>query len=87
MHKIDAAIIETRELHDGYGFQLGQEGVAITEVAEWISYERHCCPFFHFELELQPDQGSLWLNLRGGANVKEFLRHDVERRTVFEPKL
>src|SRR5436305_6659028 len=67
MHKIDGAIADTRELPDGYGFHLLQEKVSITEVAEWISYERHCCPFFHFEVELQPNEGDLWLNLRGGA--------------------
>jgi hypothetical protein len=86
MRKIDAAVAETRELPDGYGFHLLQQELSMTEVAEWIGYERHCCPFFHFELELQPNQGDLWLNLRGGADVKEFLRPDVERRAVFEPK-
>jgi hypothetical protein len=86
MRKIDAAIVDTRELADGYGFHLQSEAITITDVAEWITYERHCCTFFHFEIELRPNHGSLWLNLRGGTEVKDFLRSDVERRTVFEPK-
>ncbi len=86
MRKIDGAIAATRELPDGYAFHLVEQKISIIEVAEWIGHERHCCPFFHFEVELQPNRGELWLKLRGSSEVKEFLRPDVERRTVFEPK-
>jgi len=86
MRKLDEATLETTELADGYAFKLQPAAVAITEVAEWITYERLCCPFFSFEVELQPENRELWLRLRGGEKVKEFLRPDVERHAVFEPK-
>ena len=86
MRKLDEATLETAELEDGYGFKLRVNVVTVTDVAEWITYERLCCPFFSFEIELQPENRALWLRLRGGTKVKEFLRPDVERHAVFEPK-
>jgi len=86
MTKLDAAMGETVELRDGYAFQLNKEAISVTEVAEWITYEQRCCSFFAFEIELQANNGPLWLKLRGDENVKEFLRPDAERNTVFEPK-
>jgi hypothetical protein len=41
--------------------------------ARWASYERRCCPFFVFELELGPDEGPLWLRVTGGPGIKEFI--------------
>jgi len=86
MQKLEDATLETIEVADGFAFRLQPNAVSILEVAEWITYERNCCPFFSFEIELQPDNRALWLRLCGGDKVKEFLRPDVERNTVFEPK-
>lgn len=73
-HKFRQARIETKELSDGYEFRLNSETVSITELAEWISAERKCCPFFGFEIELQRNNGPLWLKLRGADGVKAFIR-------------
>lgn len=86
MHKLDEATLGTVELADGFEFRLDPRDVEITDVAEWITYERLCCPFFNFEVELQSGNNALSLRLRGGDKVKEFLRPDVERQAVFEPK-
>ncbi|MGE5322018.1 MAG: hypothetical protein ACM3SW_04120 [Actinomycetota bacterium] len=86
MAKLDTAMGETVELSDGYSFQLNREAISLTEIAEWITYEHRCCPFFTFELELQANDGPLWLRLRGSEDVKRFLRPDAEQNTVFEPK-
>ena len=86
MRKLEQATLETMEIADGYAFRLNPEAVTITDVAAWITYERHCCPFFNFEIELQSGNKALWLRLCGGTKVKEFLRPDVERNAVFEPK-
>jgi hypothetical protein len=68
------ARVETKELPDGYAFRLKSEVIAVSEVAEWISMERRCCPFFGFEIALERDNGPLWLKLRGSAGVKVFIR-------------
>jgi hypothetical protein len=86
MNKLDKAMSDTVELPDGYAFRLNKEAISLTEVAEWITFEQRCCTFFTFELELQANDGPLWLKLRGNEDVKEFLRPDAEQNTVFEAK-
>jgi hypothetical protein len=43
------ARVETKELPDGYEFQLRAEMVSLADLADWISLERRCCPFLEFE--------------------------------------
>jgi hypothetical protein len=43
-------------------------------IAAFISYERLCCPFFHFNLDVEPNQGPLWLSITGAIDIKEFLQ-------------
>jgi hypothetical protein len=51
--------------------------VAAGEIEEWISLERRCCPFL--ELSLRPAGDTLlWLDLEGGAGVKELLRAEFD---------
>jgi hypothetical protein len=70
-----AAVQELRELPDGYGMKLSPD-LLLTAV-EYISRERLCCPFFHFNLELEPFGGALWLRMTGGKGVKELLETDL----------
>jgi hypothetical protein len=42
--------------------------------AEWVSYERKCCPFFTFALEQSADGGPVWLRITGPEGVKVFIR-------------
>src|SRR5260370_16784924 len=54
-----------RELPDGYAFQYPSDTHTILTVAEFISREHLCCPFFGFTLEIEPRQASLLLPLPG----------------------
>ena len=63
-----------RELPDGYEFQLTGETSAITAVAEWVTLERLCCPFFTFQLQIEEAGKPLLLRLTGPEGVKEFLK-------------
>lgn len=74
------AVQEVTELPDGYGFRFLPDAQTLVAVAEFISYERRCCPFFKFELEIAGDKEPLWLRLRGGDGVKEFLRTEFLNR-------
>ena len=62
-----------RELADGYALELPATTALAQESLEWLRLERRCCRFFRLELELEPEEGSLWLRLRGGPGVKEFI--------------
>lgn len=44
-------------------------------IAEWIAFERLCCPFLRFVVSVEGDR--LGLMLGGGAGVKEFLRLEL----------
>ena len=74
--KLAEARVETAELPDGYAFRLQNERVSLSDLAEWISFERKCCPFFNFEIELQRNNGPLWLKLRGADGIKPFIRSE-----------
>jgi hypothetical protein len=69
-----------RELADGYALRLPAENGMILSVAEFITLERMCCPFFSFELEVGRDEGALWLKLTGREGVKEFLKSMLEAK-------
>ena len=71
--RLRTAITERRELADGYAFNLGAK-FPLADLAEWISLERRCCPFFGFTVEANPGQDDLWLRLTGGGDVKAFIR-------------
>lgn len=69
---------EVRELKDGYALRLPAESGMILSAAEFITLERLCCQFFNFELEVEGEQGSLWLKLTGREGVKDFLKSMLE---------
>ena len=72
--EIFAASRETSELPDGYAFRFPPDAEWLTRLAAFIVDERKCCPFFTFELVIEPAGGPIWLRLRGGEGVKEFIQ-------------
>jgi hypothetical protein len=64
---------ETGELADGYQFRVSSD-YSLSDLSEWMSYERKCCPFFTFEMQLDRNDGPVWLRLRGEDGVKTFIR-------------
>lgn len=76
--RLFAAVREKRELPDGYAFRLLAEGAMLRQVAAYIADERLCCPFFRFEIAIEPEGGPLWLRITGGAGVKEFLAAELK---------
>jgi len=76
--RIWPAIQETVELPDGYALRLPDESNLCLEVAEFMSLERLCCPFFRLALELEPHGGPMWLRVTGGEAVKTFLREALQ---------
>lgn len=69
---------EVRELPDGYGLAFPGEAEWLARLAEFVAFERGCCPFFTFELICEPQRGPLWLNWRGPEGVKEMLRANLK---------
>jgi hypothetical protein len=76
--RLEHAIEEAKELETGYAFRLQSAGILLTELAEWVGYERKCCPFFDFEIAVAREGGSVWLRLRGREGVKAFMRMEFK---------
>ncbi|MDQ3064253.1 MAG: hypothetical protein M3R14_15540 [Acidobacteriota bacterium] len=66
---------EAKELPDGYAVGFSANSQAIKDVAEFISYERLCCPFLNFEMAVEGE--NLLLRLKGAEGVKEFLKSEL----------
>jgi hypothetical protein len=74
IQRVFASIQEVRELPTGYALRLPNETDLLQTIVAFLSYERLCCPFFHFGLEIEPEQGPIWLRLTGTRDVKPFLQ-------------
>lgn len=75
--RIFESVEETHELEDGYAFCLPAETETIEQAGAFISRERLCCPFFHFELEVKPEHGPVCLKVKGGGRVKQFIKENI----------
>lgn len=65
--------LEIKELPDGYGVRFPNNPLLFIALLEWITLEQLCCPFLKLGLELQRDQGPIWLRAIGEDGVKNFL--------------
>jgi hypothetical protein len=74
--RLRESVKEVRELADGYAFRLAAETEQITLVAEWVTLERLCCPFFDFQLEVGSREKPLWLRITGRPGVKPFMQSE-----------
>ena len=65
---------QTEELDDGYALRFPGSAEIVSELAQFIAFERDCCAFYTFELICEAEQGPVTLRVRGPARVKEFVR-------------
>ena len=65
---------EARELEHGYAFRHSSEAEMLIAMAEYITLERLCCPFFDFAIEVGRDGGEVWLKMTGGQEAKRILQ-------------
>ena len=72
-----AATQEIREMPDGYAFRYPADPALCLTVAEFMTLERLCCPFFNLRLELEREDGPLWLRITGREGVKQFLQAEL----------
>src|SRR5438876_5033605 len=64
----------TRELPDGYEFELPADSKTYQLLTEWAYQERSCCPFFDIGLRFDRENGPLWLRLTGRPGTKVFIK-------------
>jgi hypothetical protein len=66
----------TRELPDGYEFELPADNRTYQLLTEWAFQERLCCPFLDISLRFDREGGPLWLCLTGRPGTKDFIKED-----------
>ena len=71
--RVRAAIRDRAERANGYTFTLDGNAVSLTEAAEWISFERLCCPFLTMQLSASGGRTDWILALTGPQGVKPLL--------------
>jgi hypothetical protein len=64
------------EVANGYSFHFANETQTILQIAEFISLERLCCPFFDFTLQLRAEDKSITLQIAGTDGIKDFIRSE-----------
>jgi len=75
LHKqLFSRLENVEELADGYAVAIPDTKENILAAAEFISLERVCCSFFHFEMAVGQPGEPVWLRLTGGEGVKDFLK-------------
>lgn len=70
------AVQEKSELRNGCAFRLPP--AKLVTAAEWVAYERKCCPFLTFEMELARDEGPLWIRITGSEGINAFIRAEFQ---------
>ena len=79
--KLFSQIQETRESADGYHFRFTNDADILSGLAEFVALERLCCPFLSFAIEVEPENGPIWLRLSGREGVKAFIKEEVSGLT------
>lgn len=68
-----ADVSEVRETSNGYAFRLPPVSTTLVRIADFITHERLCCPFFTFSIEVEPQGGPIWMGLAGDEGAKAFV--------------
>ena len=66
-----------RPLPNGYRLCFEPSDDVMASLAALIETERACCPFLSFQLIVEPDRGSVSLELTGPAGTREFLEAEL----------
>jgi hypothetical protein len=68
---------EVRELDDGYAFRHSPDEDVLLAIAEFVSNERLCCPFFDFAITVERGGGAVWLRMTGKGEAKHVLEAEM----------
>ena len=69
------AVQNVQEVENGYEFTYANEDELISKLAEFVIYERLCCPFLKFTLIVNSNE-AISLTLTGPLGTQEFLREE-----------
>ncbi len=76
-HELFRHTEEITELADGFAFRFPAFNPWAARILAFLAEERQCCPFFRFELIVEPDDGPVVLRLRGSEDVQAFVLSEL----------
>ena len=71
------AMQSVQRVENGYELRFPNETRFISQIAEFISNERLCCPFLNFTLHVASDKAPVSFTLTGPIGTQEFLRLEL----------
>lgn len=71
----DTEAQERLDVPEGYTWSFRPD--AFDDVALFVSWERKCCPFLRFRIDVSPDGGPLWLTMEGPVGTRSFLEAEL----------
>lgn len=66
-----------RETDDGFLFEFEASDANYEGIFEFVDAERKCCPFFQFEITVEPDGGPISLEIGGSDRVKRYVEQEM----------
>ena len=60
-------------LPDGLRLRFAPSRETLSNIAQAVEAERHCCRFLRFTLTVEPDEGQFTLDLTGQQGAREFV--------------
>lgn len=67
-------VAEIQEIEDGYAFKFRRSELLIRRIADYIVFEDQHSPQLMFVLVSEPNDGVVWLQVRGSESEKEHIR-------------
>lgn len=65
--------VEQQEFPEGRRLRFVPAEEILPAIARVVDAERQCCRFLRFQVTIEPDGGSIWLDISGPAGTGEFL--------------
>lgn len=72
--RLRGGMVKRSETPEGYAFEIDEQSIDLTEIAEWMAMERLCCPFLTLQLSASGDRGNWLLTFSGPNGVKPLLQ-------------
>lgn len=74
MQKLLKQATDVREIDQGFEFIFLGEEALVSDLMEFIRFERNCCRFLSFDLAFEPEQGPVRLRILGTPDAKPIIR-------------
>lgn len=78
--RVEALFGEVREREEtdrGYAFRFDPDDETFERLSAFVDAERKCCPFFRFEITIEPNREAIWLEVGGDDTVQSFVEDQM----------